>query len=308
MFRILLAVLLVPGSIAAEDSSFEARKARTRNLLEQCDYRAALAAAQSIHREWMDDVSTYQLMAEAHLGLGDYNAAESDIQWMLDLREGKADAHGWWLVAQFREATGDIEGAMEAVSAALARLQSGRDAESPKMLAYAGRLYAFQHRFDAAEKMAASALTASPSEAEARTVLARVRDAQGRREEAIAILRELVNTSHEPRYLYLLAQLTGDYRAFEVGARERIGTFRNANRELVLYLAGPGKKAVEALQIAGRESERRHDVATLGALATALAANGKIAEARLTIAKALAVGTRDPEILAQAARLGMRVE
>jgi tetratricopeptide (TPR) repeat protein len=191
---------------------------------------------------------------------------------------------------------------------ALARLPSGRDAESPKILAYAGRLYAFQHRFDAAEKMAVSALTASPSEPEARIVLARVRDAQGRSEDAVELLRELAQTSDEPRYLYALAQLTGDYRAFEVAARERIGTFRNANRELVLYLAGPGKKAVEALEIAQRESERRHDVATLGALAAALAANGRIAEARLTVAKAFAAGTRDPEILAQAARLGMRVE
>jgi hypothetical protein len=42
-------------------------------------YEAALKLAQSIHREWMDDVATYQLIAEGHLGLDDYSTAESDI-------------------------------------------------------------------------------------------------------------------------------------------------------------------------------------------------------------------------------------
>src|SRR5262245_44139918 len=268
-----LVIVFVRPAIA-DDSSFEARKARARELLEQRDYEGALGVARSVHREWMDDVVTYQLMAEARLGLGDYAAAESDIQWMLDLREGKADARGWWLVAQFREVTVDLEGAIEAIATAVSRLPSRKEPDALKVFSYAGHLYA----------------------------------AQGRREQAISILTELAKTSDDPRQLYLLAQMTGDYRSFEAAARARSSESRNANRELVLYLAGPGKKPAEALEIAQREAARRRDIGTLGALAAALAANGKTDDARIAIQKALATGTRDPEILALATRLGAKHE
>src|SRR5215471_11297947 len=254
MYLLLLLVLVWTPCAVADDSSFESRKAGARELLEQRDYEGALAVARSIHREWMDDVVTYQLMAEARLGLGDYAAAESDIQWMLDLREGKADARGWWLVAQFREVTGDLEGAIEAIATAVARLPSRKETDAPRVVSYAGHLSA----------------------------------AQGRREQAISILTELAKQSDDPRHLYLLPQMTGDYRAFETAARARHNESRNANRELVLYLAGTGKKPAEALEIAQKEAARRHDIGTLGALAAALAANGKPADALVTIQKALA--------------------
>src|SRR5207302_309787 len=104
----------------ADAVDFQARKIRVRALLERTDFRAALEEAASINREWPDDVAAYQLMAAARLGLGDYERAEKDLQWMLDLRIGKADPQGWLLLACFREVTGDIDGALEAVNSASA--------------------------------------------------------------------------------------------------------------------------------------------------------------------------------------------
>src|SRR3982751_1028973 len=100
--------------LAVDPQSFQVRKTHVRELLLQQDFRTALEEAKSINREWADDIATYQLLAEAHLGLGNYAEAESALQWMLDLRLGKTDPEGWRLVALFREMTGDLEGAVEA--------------------------------------------------------------------------------------------------------------------------------------------------------------------------------------------------
>jgi tetratricopeptide (TPR) repeat protein len=149
--KIAVIVLVAVCMLRAEPSSFEARKAQARTLLDQGHYQEALGIAQSISREWKDDVQTYELMAEAHLGLGNYKGAETDLQWMLDLREGRADAHGWYLVARYREATGDTEGALEAVNTALARLSPAEEKEGPKLQAYLEHLQGRSKRSETAE-------------------------------------------------------------------------------------------------------------------------------------------------------------
>ena len=64
-------------------------------------------------------------------------------------------------------------------------------------------------------------------------------------------------------------------------------------------------RPVEALRIGQMESARRQDVQTLSAWAWALHANGRTQEAREVMARALAVGTKDPEIRARADTLGV---
>src|SRR5438874_35325 len=80
------AVLLALGAItlfAAGRADLEARKVRARALLEQMDFAAAFAEAEAVNRAWPDDIETYQLMAAAQLELGNYAAAEKQLQWML---------------------------------------------------------------------------------------------------------------------------------------------------------------------------------------------------------------------------------
>ena len=125
------------------------------------------------------------------------------------------------------------------------------------------------------------------------------------------VLRQLTVKQAHPRYLYALGQATGeaaDYAAFERAARKISGLPDHTNRELALYLAGPGERPAEALAIARRESSKRRDIFTLNALACSLAANGDQEEARKIMKEVLAVGTQDPAILAQAAHLGLKPE
>ncbi len=300
-------ILLVAVACAAgaEQATFDSRKAEIRELLGRREYAGALTRAKAINREWPDDVQGYQLVAGASLGIGDYSAAETAIQWMLDLRLGKADATGWLLVARFREVTGDVDGAVDALSQGFTRMESGRDAERAEMAAYAGRLYLLDGKTAFAEQ----SLKLAGERPDARSTLAEIRVAQDRRDDAIAMLRRLTAETKRPEYLYQLARLTeskADYEVFEAAARARAESSENANRELILYWAGAGARHAEALALAKKEAERRHDVLTLDALAVAYAATGDAERARSTMKQVIGVGTRDPGILAHAAAMGVK--
>ncbi len=294
---------------AADPSAFDARKTSIRALLDHCDFSTALEQAKALNREWPDDITSYQLLAAAQLGLGQYADAEKSIQWMLDLRIGNADSAGWLLVAQIREVSGDLEGASDAVNLAYSRLIPGRPPDATTVLVYAANLQMQLGKLSQTEKMLHDALTLSPQDEAARSTLAKVRLMENKRAEAVQILKTLTGAGANPRYLYQLAQATAaatDYAAFTRSARERIASPDNANRELALYYAGPGKRPAEALRIARIEARRRQDVFTLDALAVAFEASENAAEARRTMRGVLAAGTRDAEVLKHAARMGVK--
>jgi tetratricopeptide (TPR) repeat protein len=69
------------------------------------------------------------------------------------------------------------------------------------------------------------------------------------------------------------------------------------NRDLALFYADHGIKLDEALALAHKEFEVRHDVYTWDALAWALYKNGKYPEASDAMQNALRPGTRDALLL-----------
>jgi predicted Zn-dependent protease len=280
-------------------------------LLGRQDFKAALERAAALNRRRPDDVDGYQLLAASYLGLGDYSEAEKAVQWMLDLRIGKADTEGWMMVAHFREVTGDIDGANDAVNFAFSRLSPAAGQERRALLVYSAHLQQVGGKLNNADRLLSAALAEDPADESAGEVLAGIRIAQHRRPDAIQILRRIARPEANPRLLYGLAEATGDsgdYAAFERAARARISSPDNANRELALYYAGIGKRPDEAERIARLEAGRRHDVFTMDALSMALQAAGKPSEARAAMTGVLAVGTRDPEILAHAAEIGVKTE
>ncbi len=96
------------------------------------------------------------------------------------------------------------------------------------------------------------------------------------------------------------------YAQFEAGARREMSSQDNANRELISYLVGAGKRPAEGLALAQQEIARRQDVYTREAYAWALFKNGKRAEARKEIAAVLAVGVQHPRVLERAALIQRR--
>ena len=297
---------------AADPAVYVRELNQIRSLLDAGDFRTALAEAKKLNQRAPDEMIGYQLIATSELALGLYSEAEKSIQWMLDLKIGKADSSGWLLVAQFREATGDYDGALEAVNQSFTRLVQGQDAEARKLLSYSARLQLLAGKLTRAEAAATEALkTVAAGDTSATETLARVRLAQKRPEEALLMLRERSAVNPNPRLLYLIAEASesqADYAAFEKAALRDTLKPDQANRELVMYLAGKGARPAQALQIARKEAERKGDVYTQDALALALFANGETAAAQKLMKAVLAVGTQDPEILAHAARVGVKAE
>lgn len=294
--------------VAAEPPTFETRKADIREMLAGHRSSAALEMAIALNREWPDDITGYQLLAEAHLQVGNYAEAEQALQWMLDLRIGKTDAAGWLLVARLREIQGDLEGAIDSINSAFTTAATGDDRTRSALFAYSGHLQFVAGRFNNAEHILSDGLKIAPTDPLTLETLAQVRIAQGRRPEAREILSQLARSTSQPRFLYQLAEAGGDtaaYDEFERAARARSKSQDNVNRELVLFYAGPGKRPREALDIARAEAIRRHDVFTLDALSVALEVNGKVAEARAVMKQILDIGVRDPQILVHAAQMGV---
>jgi tetratricopeptide (TPR) repeat protein len=70
-----------------------------------------------------------------------------------------------------------------------------------------------------------------------------------------------------------------------------------ANRELALFYADQGIKLPEALELARKELEVRHDIYTWDALAWVLYRNGRFQDAAEAINKALGLHTSDSLLL-----------
>jgi tetratricopeptide (TPR) repeat protein len=79
------------------------------------------------------------------------------------------------------------------------------------------------------------------------------------------------------------------------------------NRDLAIFYADHDMKLTEALDLAQKELEVRHDVYTWDALAWALYKNGKLTEAAKASEKAMRFGTRDSLLLFHAGMIAERM-
>jgi tetratricopeptide (TPR) repeat protein len=314
------AVEATDKALALAPDDFGALKARAWALLGQHEFAAALELARALNARAPDDVMVYGLLTDAYAELGRYAEAEKACQWMLDLRPANVPA--MTRAAYLRELFGDVEGALALMREALEQTPPSETEDRAWMLTQAGHLHQLAGRLDEAERALQQALADFPGYHYALGALARVRTAQGRHAEAVALLRQRQETAAHPENLYELAealeragaraQARRAFAAFEKAARAESSGADNANRELIFYYLDHGRRPAEALRIAEAEVARRRDVYTLDAYAWALASNGRLADARRAIDEALAVGVRDPrirrhaEVIARRARRASR--
>ena len=155
----------------------------------------------------------------------------------------------------------------------------------------------------AAEREEAAALASFPRYHRALAAMGQIRGAQGRYAEAIGFYQQAVAIIPLPIYVAALGDLyavSGDraqaekqYALVEYIGRLSAINQQVFNRELALFYADHDRKLPEALRLARKELEVRHDVYTSDALAWALVKNGRMDEAHTEMAKALRMGTRD---------------
>jgi tetratricopeptide (TPR) repeat protein len=246
-------------------------------------------------------VLDYGLLGDALMEQGRLSEAAAAYQKMIDL---KPFYQSYTRAAHLRWLKGDLDGAIDVIRLAIDSA-SPRDPESAawawtRMAAYqlqAGRLTA---SLTAAE----TALKHQPDYAAALLAQGRTLLAMHREADAVELLRRAVRLNPLPEYQWAFAdalRLRGlDAEAESV---EQLLTARGEAtdpRTLALYLATRRADPSKALALAEEEMRNRADIFTLDAHAWALAANGRVDEARDAIERAVAEGTMDARLFLHA--------
>ena len=301
-------------SLALSPDNFVARRTRAWVFLGQHRFEEGLALAAELQRAVPDDLLLYGFLVDGHVELGNYAAAEEACQWMLDMRPGNVPA--LTRAAYLRELFGDLEGALDLMEQAYARVPDSAREDRAWILAQIAHLQRNAGRWDIELAVSEAALEIFPDYHYALAELGRARGELGDLDGAVAALRERHAVAPHPENRYDLAvalaaagrtdEARAELATFEAEAILESEALDNANRELVAFYldhADSADAGSEALSITTRERERRRDVHTRHLHARALLAAGRVAEAADEMEAVFEVGTRETGMLLTAARV-----
>ena len=302
-------------SLELSPNNLEAEKIRVWLLLGRHEFPAALEAATVLNKKVPDDILVYGFLVDANAELGNYSTAENAAQWMLNLRPGNLP--GLARAAYLRELFGDVDGAYELMDMAYQATVPTETEDRAWILSQMGHLRLIVGRTDEADTILCQALVLFPGYHYPLGNLAKVRIAQKKYDEAVALLQQRYQAAPHAENLYDLAEaleLAGRvedaqkaFKEFEAKSLAESSRKDNSSRELVFYYADHAHQPAKALEIARQEFAWRHDVYTLDAYAWALHVNGQDVEARTQIDQALAVGVRDAKLFAHAGVIALKV-
>jgi len=249
----------------------------------------------------------YGLLGDVLMEQGQLGEATEAYQMMIDLRPGP---HSYARGAHMRWLKGDLAGATELMRAA-AEASSSQDANTAAWTYNRLAMFHFQAGAMAeAEHACDATLALQPDYPPALLLRGRMLLARHDTGAAVEWLERAVRTNPLPEYQWALADaLRSAGRESEATRMEatlrRTGRASDA-RTLSLYLATRGEDPELALRLAEREFRERQDIFTHDALAWALAAAGRLAEAEAHMRCALAEGTQDARLLLHAAVIAAR--
>ena len=298
-------------SLRVSPGNFDANKVRALALIAQGKPAAARDLIAPIFKTSPDDLMARGLMSDAQLALGDYPAAETEAQYILDSRPN--NPVGLLAAANLREVYGDPDGALELINMALNVTPPNDSEERSRLMAQEARLHLSAGRTDAADAAATAAVQQFPDYYAALAARADVREAQGKFAEAVELRRRVEVLVPTPAHQYALAEsleragqsaeAADAFAAFAREAAARADGPLNANRLLVLYDVDRADKPAEAFEVAQKEARARPTVYALDALAWANLARGNTDRARRLMDRALAVGVRDATVFRHAAAI-----
>ena len=274
----------------------------------------ALAYAQKAIGTGSGNLAAFAIEGDAYTDLGDYDEAATAYNTVQSL--GRVISSPLMLaymsdsrVAYLCYLRGDSAKAIRLMKSAIAAaLQTHVPRENLAWLYFElGERYFQTGDLGDADLSYERGITADPNHYRSLAGLAKVRAAQGKLEESIQLYQRSIAIIPFPVYV---AELGDVYkkagRANEAQQQydlvEYIGHLSKlnqvlANRELAQFYADQGIKLPEALELARKELEVRHDIYTWDTLAWVLYRNGRFEEAAEAIHKALGLHTNDSLLL-----------
>ena len=299
-------------SLALNNADFSAEPAYS-TMAEVCmgehRFSDAITYAQKALALGSGDLSSFAIVGDANADMGEYERAAIAYS-RLDLSDESAAQPRNVYVRDSRTSylkfvSGDTPGAIRLMQRAVAAGTEARlPAENLAWLYYELGEYEFQAGdIGEANHAYLTALTIHPGDYRAMAGLGKLRGTQGRYDEAIKLYQSAIAVVPMPQYvaelgdLYSqagnLAEAKKQYQLVEyIGMLGHINQVLH-NRDLALFYADHDIKLDEALALAHKEFEVRHDIYTWDVLAWALYKNGKYQEASDAMEHALRPGTRD---------------
>jgi len=243
------------------------------------------------------DSTAKGVLADAQLELGEYEAALVTLQEMVDLRPGVAS---FTRVSYTYELRGDLEGANYALDRALAISADPSDASFS--LFHLGELAFNSGDYDLAAQHFGEGLRRDPQNVTILAGQAKVAAAQGDLDAALAGYADVVQRLPLPVYLVEYGELLESmgqtakaqeqYDVADAASQLFTASGVTPDIEVAIYAADHGRPA-EALEVAEAQYATRRSVQVEDALAWALHANGRDAEALEHALAAQQLGTRN---------------
>jgi tetratricopeptide (TPR) repeat protein len=274
----------------------------------------ALAYAQKAIGVGAGNLAAFAIEGDAYTDMGDYDEAATAYNTLQSLGQMISSPSTLAYMSDSRRAylrslRGDSAESIRLMKSAIAAaIQSHVPQENLAWLDFElGERYFQTGDLRNADWSYQSAITADPNHYRSLAGLAKVRAAQGKLEESIELYQRSIAIIPFPVYV---AELGDVYKKLgrtneaqqQYDLVEYIGHLSKlnqvlANRELALFYADQGIKLPEALELAKKELEIRHDIYTWDALAWVLYRNGRFQEAAKAIDKALGLHTNDSQLL-----------
>jgi tetratricopeptide (TPR) repeat protein len=259
------------------------------------------------------DSTPYALIGDAESEMGNYDAAWAVYRRLENPANSQAGNESVLYLQETRVSseamlTGDTQSSIEHMERAVeisrrAGLATESVAWSQFML---GEDYFLAGDLARAKSAYGDAQQTYPGYHRALAWLAKIAAAQGRFPEAIDEYQQAIRVIPLPAYVASLgdayarngqaAEAQKQYDLVEYIARLTAFNQSVYNRELAVFYADHNIHPDQALALARREFEVRHDVYTWDALAWALYRNGRVEEAARAIHSALQLGTKDASI------------
>ena len=298
-----------------DEADFQLQKTQVALMLSRHEFASARERATLLHRRTPDDVMTFGYIAEADIALGKYSEAETNAQWMMNMRPNNSPA--LLVGATLRTLYGDARGAIEFLNVAYSQTSPS---EVEDLAWIANQIAAIQidsGQNDAAAETLEQAEQLFPHYPYTTENLARLRMGQRRFNDAAQLWISESRIDHDPHVLFQLAaaqeaagqaqDARATYADFEKLANAPQTATDSARLDLILMYAGNAATAADALKHAEQESEARQDIWTLDAYAWALYANARYQDANAAIQKAIAVGIQSAQIFDHAGRIAQRL-
>jgi len=266
------------------------------------DFRGGLRDGLRARRLAPEVVRPLGVVVDANVELGRYEVAGAALQRMIDL---KPNLDAYARVSYFRELHGDLRGARQALSLAVAA-----GGESPENVAYVqtlqGNLELARGRHDAARRAYRGALARVPHYVPARAGLARVDAVGGRLAAAIRRLRFVVARLPLPEYVVLLGETelaagraADARRTFDlVRVQQRLlaAAGVNSDVELAIFEADHGDRE-RSLKLARAAWRSAPSVRSADAVGWAFTRAGRPRQGLAWGRRALRLGSRDATFL-----------